>query len=315
MRKWLFLLWLISLLLAAHLARAQDIALASLEIDIWPEYDKPTVLIIYRVTLPADISLPVELAFRIPAAAGEPNAVAAQQVDGSLFNIKYERQVLGEEAIIRLTAPSQRIQLEYYDPGLEKDAAQRYYVYRWPGDYSVQSLSIQVQEPLGASAMKLLPSFGSGVVGQDGLTYYNAEIGTVLAGDEFEITLNYTKDNEILSVEGLQIRPIAPIPQDGTNDTEWLRYLPWMLGLLGLALIFGGNWLFWVYWRRNAPPSGNLIGHLLGFSPPGEKKVSTQPTTDSVPVGEDSIYCHQCGRRAQIGDRFCRSCGTRLRIE
>jgi uncharacterized OB-fold protein len=27
------------------------------------------------------------------------------------------------------------------------------------------------------------------------------------------------------------------------------------------------------------------------------------------------VYCHQCGKRAGPGDRFCRACGAKLRIE
>jgi hypothetical protein len=27
------------------------------------------------------------------------------------------------------------------------------------------------------------------------------------------------------------------------------------------------------------------------------------------------LYCHECGTRAQTGDRFCRVCGSKLRVE
>jgi hypothetical protein len=29
----------------------------------------------------------------------------------------------------------------------------------------------------------------------------------------------------------------------------------------------------------------------------------------------EQAYCHECGARAHAGDRFCRTCGSRLRIE
>ncbi|MBE0696538.1 MAG: zinc ribbon domain-containing protein, partial [Anaerolineaceae bacterium] len=28
---------------------------------------------------------------------------------------------------------------------------------------------------------------------------------------------------------------------------------------------------------------------------------------------QDGAFCHQCGKRAAVGDIFCRACGTKLR--
>ena len=33
----------------------------------------------------------------------------------------------------------------------------------------------------------------------------------------------------------------------------------------------------------------------------------------SAENGNNDIFCHRCGKRAASGDRFCRSCGTKLR--
>lgn len=49
-----------------------NLTLSSVEVDLWPEYDQPAVLVIYRVVLPASVVLPADLTLRIPAAAGEP---------------------------------------------------------------------------------------------------------------------------------------------------------------------------------------------------------------------------------------------------
>ena len=167
MKKWVLILLLALAWLPLQPARGQEIELASVEVDIWPEYDQPAALVIYRITLPAEVVLPVELVLRIPAAAGEPHAVAARQVDG-LNNIPYERQASGAWATISLSVPqpqTQYIQIEYYDPALVKDGAQRTFTYQWPGDYAVQAMLIQVQEPLEATDMRIAPSLGSGGVG------------------------------------------------------------------------------------------------------------------------------------------------------
>lgn len=99
--------------------------LSNLVVDLWPEYDRPSVLVIYHATLAAETNLPTELTFRIPAAAGEPNAVAVRQPDGQLFSVDYETQISGEWELITFTATLPEIQLEYYDPGLIRKAAKK----------------------------------------------------------------------------------------------------------------------------------------------------------------------------------------------
>ena len=47
-----------------------DITFAGLEIDLWPEYDRPDMLVIYRITLDNSVKLPAQLTLRIPAAVG-----------------------------------------------------------------------------------------------------------------------------------------------------------------------------------------------------------------------------------------------------
>ena len=155
---------------------AQEIVtLSSLEVDLWPEYDRPNVLVIYHATIPPEISLPVEVTFRIPADAGNPNAVAMRQLDESLISTPFDRQVNGEWGLITFTATSPKIQLEYYDPSLEKEGEQRHFEYTWSGDYAVQNLTIQAQQPVGAEDVRFSPSMNSSITGQDGMVYYAAE--------------------------------------------------------------------------------------------------------------------------------------------
>ena len=44
----------------------------NLEITMWPEFDRPETLVIYQVSLPSDLSLPVEVRIPVPSAYGEP---------------------------------------------------------------------------------------------------------------------------------------------------------------------------------------------------------------------------------------------------
>jgi hypothetical protein len=280
--------------------------LSSLEVDLWPEYDKPNMLVIYKATVSPEVTLPVEMVFRLPVNA-EVNAVAVRELDGSgLLNAVYDRQVSGDWAQLTFTASTPQVQIEYYDPGLQRDGTQRRFEYRWPGDYAVDALVIQVQQPTGASEMRISPGLGTGQQGGDGLTYYTADVGSLAGGSTFEISLEYQKPDEKLSVEDLEVRPSGPVASQASSLVDWRQYLPWILGGLGILLIAGGGLWYWQSRKAFAPVESRRRRRVASPSA-GEAQ--------AAPEAGGAIYCHQCGKRASPGDRFCRSCGSRLRTE
>lgn len=304
MRKLVPLLVMILVLLLPSVAWAQNpITLDKLQISIWPEYDKPSVLVIYQVTLSATTSYPATLSIRIPTDAGDPNAVAARQVDDSLFSIDHTRQVVGEWAIITFTTTTPELQLEYYDPSLTKNDTARHFTYLWPGDYTVSQLSVQVQQPFDATQMRISPSLGQGVPGDSNLTYYTQDLGTVSAGQDFQISIDYQKASDVLSAENLPIEPSDTIPQGTVADINLKTWLPWVLGILGAGLIFGG--IIW-FWQSGRQQPANQPRRRRSRSGAYERD------TLSSSAG-DTTYCSQCGKRASPGDQFCRYCGSSLR--
>jgi hypothetical protein len=304
MRRRLSSLILILAMFLPYSVHAQDpLVLSSLQIGIWPEFDKPSVLVIYQMTLPSNTTYPVSVSVRIPISAGVPNAVAARQPDGSLLNIDYNRQVAGQWAIISFSTNAPEVQVEYYDPSLTKNADARHFTYTWPGDYAVSQLIIQVQEPSGVTDMRISPSLGAGEVGSDGLTYYTQDIGAVSAGQNFQITIDYQKKNDVLTAETLPVESSAPIPQGASTGIDLKTWLPWGLGILGATLIVGGIIWFWETGRQRPAPQAR------------RRKVRSSSYKPEVgpSATEEAVYCSQCGKRAMPGDQFCRYCGSAIR--
>lgn len=289
-------------LIPVHVRAQSEIRLARMEVALWPEYDEPSMLVLYKAALPAEVTLPVELTFRIPVAAGEPHAVALQQPGGTLMTATYTRQVSGDWALITFTATSPQVWLEYYDPGLNKEGRQRQFEYQWPGDYAVDSFLIEVQQPTGSTDLRVSPVTVTSNQGQDGLLYHTADVGSFEAGEPFTISVEYQKEGDALSADDLEVLPSAPLTTDDSGRFNPRTLLPWALGFLGLLLLAGGGWWFWRTSREEAPARER-----------GRRRAPSK-TVDSAAPG-DGIYCHQCGKRAAAGDRFCRSCGARLRVE
>jgi hypothetical protein len=133
-------------------------------------------------------------------------------------------------------------------------------------------------------------------------------VGAPKTDENVSVAISYIKDSDILSIESLQLQPSAPIDgNDGNGQSSFLTYLPWILGGLGVLLLLGGG--LW-YWRLNtAPPPAAPKKHRRAKNP------IKSPEQISAANGENGIFCHQCGKRSNAGDRFCRSCGAKLRTK
>ncbi len=135
MRRLFTLILLLSLtaLLLPRTGRAQnEVQLDSLEINLWPEYDRAEMLVMYICGLPSK-SWPVTLTFRIPKTAIRPSEVAVRTEDGGLYETPFTYKVEGEYIVVSFEATTQNFQLEYYDP-LTIDGSKRSYGFIWPGD-------------------------------------------------------------------------------------------------------------------------------------------------------------------------------------
>lgn len=304
---WLILLFFLAVPIITARAQA-SLEIETLQIDLWPEYDRPDVLVIYHITISATSKLPAQMSLRIPREASAPYNVAMKDVDGMLYNLKYDQAVDGEWLRVSFIASSSEIQIEYYDPRLTRDGNTRQFAYRWPGDYRVTNLQFRLQQPFNATGMQLTNpalKIDGGMLGDDGLTYYLIPVGGVLeTGTTLDLPFTYSKPDTALSSSQAPVKPVST----GTNPTTLSSTLLPGGNLLWLGaatvLILGGVIWYWQQHRANgetAPRRGRRHS----------AKVRSQNAVQ-VPVNQ-VIYCHQCGKRAASGDVFCRACGARLR--
>jgi ABC-type nickel/cobalt efflux system permease component RcnA len=161
---------------------------------------------------------------------------------------------------------------------------------------------ISLQHPVGSSNYVVAPDPGDVTQGSDGFTYTVLDKGSVAANQEVTLTASYQKSSDTLSVTGMQVEPSAPLPSGPISAINLSQILPWLLLALALLLIAGG--LFW-YWRSSRADS----------SPTTRRHRKSVTSAEKGASSADGVYCHQCGKKAEAGDRYCRSCGVRLRIE
>ena len=302
--RWVILTMLIISLFVPGSVQADEgevILVDTLEIKIWPEYDRPDVLVIYQIGLSENTPLQSSISVRIPIEAEAPNAVAYRGNDGGLYNLEYTMLTDGDWQIITFVAPSQVIHIEYYDPRIRIDEQKRAYEFVWPGGLIVQNLVFQVQKPLNASDFSVTPDMGEGQLGNDGLLYYGmAQQREVPADESAMITIRYEKPNDALSINLEQVEPVQPIREATSTVIEVGRILPWVFGLGGAFLILGGLLWYWQTGQQRKPVEKR-------------KRHRSNIVKDDGEDEDETLYCHQCGKRAESGDKYCRSCGAKLR--
>ena len=90
MRKFSLILILgIMLVFPSFVSAQSDVTIANMTVQLWPEYDQPSMLVIVDFQMNAATALPADLTFRIPKEANLI-AVAALASDGGYLNTVFE---------------------------------------------------------------------------------------------------------------------------------------------------------------------------------------------------------------------------------
>jgi hypothetical protein len=328
------------LLWTAHAAQAQELEtmrLSTLEISLWPEFDKAELLVILQGRLADAVPLPARLTLIIPKDAGEPHAVASVDEEGRRLTAAYEAQAIDGGIEVTYTSLQDRaFQLEYYWDVLQVEGDQHAFTFGYQLDAPVDDLALVLQQPVGATDVVLDPAAVEAAPGFAGLTYHRLPLGAADAGQAVEWRVSYRKSGFGLSSEVVS----ASEATGETAPDSSLASSPGfgIVALVGLALAaaLGGLWL--VGSRRQAgqrrrktrsreedrlPRSKGRKGgkdrkgrQRQPRTTPQARRLSSQPqpppaerpAPTSTPVGG---YCHQCGAPLKEGALFCHHCGTR----
>jgi hypothetical protein len=304
MRMWLLAFVTGVLFVFPSFAFAQNkVAIQSVNVSLWPEYDKAEMLVINSIVLSKDTVLPVQLDVHVPAdavlhtvAVGESSGAVSDQGIDCKTKKNCTKKKDGDWLVVSINATGPAVRIEYYDPGLKKDGNLRSYSYRWLGDYDVTDFVAVFQEPFDATQFKSSLSLqDDGVHPEDNMQYYSSDVGAVPAGKVFTFDLSYQKPTNELSVSRLEIQPVV-VNENTPGRVSLNNFLPYIIGGLGVILIVGGL----VYYRQSGR-SGS------------KKSRRRQHARADREEDAGEVYCAQCGTRARGGDRFCRICGSRIR--
>jgi len=296
MRKWLVFGLLLGLLVSPSTAGAQGgIKLENMTVELLSEYDQPSMLVIHEVTLANTTPLPAKVTLRFPR---DGNLTAVAYWDERFINADYTGpESQGNWQTVTLNVESYvPYRIEYYQP-LTRDGNQRTFTFQWFGDYPVDEFIVTSQIPADSTNIAAEPPFTDSDPSKDGkhlvgiVTQDNLKMGQ---SSDFKLT--YERDSESVTQpsNSANIQPSEPIGPS-TEGRVSIDSLPWIIGGFGLTLI---GLALYFYWRSTQVT---------------EQK-SRRRRTSEEDAGRESAYCQECGARSNAGDRFCRTCGSKLRV-
>lgn len=285
----LLLLLVLALPSGLIIAQEQIDTIDTLTVDLLPDFDRPSVLVLITGMLPAETPLPATVSLPLPEGS-DFNVVA--RIDAADGRMKDDIEFSINDGEIAFITPDLQFRLEYYYP-YSADGSQRTFSYNWLSDESVNEFDLNVQVPSAASDFTTNPTAVDIFNGEDGFTYHILPTEGISANQSYAVQVSYTMDRDELSIGNaapsitdVQTTGFSPT-ESASNDIDW----PIIAAAGGGVLVILG--LIW------------QITSSRGKNRTRKPKPIRQAASKS-----DSQYCHICGQPIQGTDKFCRECGT-----
>ena len=286
-----FLLLILVMLMLPGTGHTQDkiTAIDSLAVEIWPDYDRASVLVLLTGTLPADTKLPASITLPIPASA-QLNAVARiDSSDGEMISITTFTRTQDE---ITFVTTDLQFRVEYYYP-YTIDNDHHTFTFTWSTDLPVDNFQIRIQQPKAATSLTTVPGTIEVASEEDGFTYHAFPIKSVPAGQPFSLTVDYIMGSDQLSVASLtspgEPGSASPLAAKGKAGINW-SIVVIVVGALIIIIV-----LVW-----------QIVARRAGSNSPESHQAEFKSKTPST-------YCTNCGNQTAKEDKFCSKCGSALK--
>lgn len=289
--SFILLIFFMLMPMATSFAQNPVSVIDSLDIDIWPDYDRSSVLVLLTGVLPKDTRFPASVTLPLPEAAQLHAVARIDSKDGDMKDDIFK--TIDPSGTVTFITPDLRFRVEYYLP-YTVDRDQRSFNYTWLAAIPVTNFQLKVQRPTWADTLNTEPVTENVVRSGDGFDYHIFPARAVPAGEPFRLHVNYKMTTVQLSAISLppQNKSIQTTAAPATTDTG--SGINWALAAIvagGLIIIAASVWQ--IANRRSSPATDRHID-------------------SGVKRRRQAKFCRNCGEPIDKGDRFCSGCGTQL---
>ena len=321
-----FILYVILFLLLPVQTKAQTpVTFDNVTIALWPEYDQPEVLVMYRARLSSDVTLPTQLTFKLPGYVKQMHAVAMSTEEG-LINVGDDRVKTsheGDNLILSFPTSAPNIQFEYYDPNiLTQQDQKRELAFNFASPYDIKIVAFEVQQPFEAESFSAIPEPENTITGGDGLKYSTIVRQGLTAGENAQLLATYQRNTDNLSVEALRQdipQAVVNVPAESEASAGISPNVAYgLIGVGAVLLIAAGGYWLWANSRssnesvvmRRAPQKRRKA--VRRKKEPKSIKKQQAKAFAAEPIA--AAFCYKCGAALKDDASFCHACGTKRRV-
>ena len=275
-------------------------------ISVWPEYDHPGVLVIFNgeineADLPLEVSYPIPEQSRFALVAGSTDTTANRMIP-----LPIEEGSSGKQITFTVVQPTFHVEF-YYNP-FASGNAHRHYSYDFVSNLPIDSLVVDLQEPLAAQGFESEVPIDHQLQDSHGIKYYRKHYHQVSAGDTVYIEAHYENPEGTMTNEMLQSQMGggSGMGQQGgaTSESESGNFGSFWIILVVVVIILGVLYLVTQYSGGKQTPREQTAA-MPEQGEPGASKVIEKTTPDQ----HDTKYCIHCGKPIPQKAKFCTQCG------
>jgi len=279
-------LWLILVIPAVSAYAQTPEHLAFLKISIWPEFDQPSVLVMYDGVLADTSNLPRAISVLIPADA-QLFVTTWYYPDGTLAPEQPAQQTKQDDGYTRVTfvVAQPKFRVEYYHDALH-GAPDKSFDFAYKALGAVDAVTVEIQQPLRATDFSVTPAATSTRTANDGFQYWVQNHPRLAAGQILTAQVKYIKTDPHPSVLIPAITSSVQAPASG-EASNW--QLIFIVIVLGMAILVG--LIVWQQRLRARPVPAR----------PNRRRRDASARTEAL--------CPRCGHALALDANFCSRCG------
>jgi hypothetical protein len=326
-------------LLAAAILGAAPVTAASngppiirnMQISVQPEYDDPRVMVTYQGEFKDGASFPQQVKFPAPLRSEIKMVCGLKPPNDEHLCQLYDTLTGSDDLTVSYTLPIPTYYLEYYWDGI-KGMPDKAFTFKYVSPYAIESLEIEVLQPLKATNFNLVPPYASVTSDSLGMKHYHYVFNNVTAGQTISIDVSYTKPDNKPSVAKAQTTGTGT--GVGKSSTAlWIGLA--ILGAVGVGFFLlrrkpayarngraRGQSAVPVPSRREARAEARRasVQPIQASAAPRPARIQApQPQQLPRPVAGPNVdrqspvaaFCAGCGTKLAAGAVFCHSCGAR----
>ncbi len=233
--------------LAAEARAEDDLSIGRMRVMIWPEYDDPSVLVVYDGRFADDSKFPTTTDFLIPKGA-IINDICSLSPGGQHFCQLYDVSEGDKFDTAHLSLPFSNFYLSFHLAPIDLDTAERRIEYAIRANHPIDRMEVDIQQPLRSTNFVISPVGGEPHKKKD-FNHFTYVLEDIAKDENRVFNIGYVKDTEEPSVDvkfaSMTGRRVWGSPYKTQRNVRAIIYI--VFGT-GLAMVLAA--LLWIVTRR-----------------------------------------------------------------